>query len=110
MNKFKFYLISLVLLILSFLFAEFDYVTIPPGADPSISAEDGGNGFENIAKSLGYTTLEFTSEDEKFFGDSRAVKGGTFRDPGFGRYPANLRILGKEKRGTIKAGTIQYVE
>ena len=106
MNKFKFYLISLVLLIFSFLFAEFDYVTIPPGADPSISAEDGGNGFENIAKSLGYTTLEFTSEDEKFFGDSRAVKGGTFRDPGFGRYPANLRILGKEA-GYVENTTIE---
>ena len=106
MNKFKFYLISLVLLIFSFLFAEFDYVTIPTGADPSISAEDGGNGFENIAKSLGYTTLEFTSEDEKFFGDSRAVKGGTFRDPGFGRYPANLRILGKEA-GYVENTTIE---
>ena len=106
MNKFKFYLISLVLLIFSFLFAEFDYVTIPPGADPSISAKDGGNGFENISKSLGYTTLEFTSEDEKFFGDSRAVKGGTFRDPGFGRYPANLRILGKEA-GYVENTTIE---
>ncbi len=49
MNKFKFYLLFLVLLIFSFLFAEFDYVTIPPGADPSVSAEDGGNGFEKIA-------------------------------------------------------------
>jgi len=61
MNKFKFYLISLVLLIFSFLFAEFDYVTIPPGADPSVSAEDGGNGFENIAESLGYQTQSFSS-------------------------------------------------
>ena len=69
MNKFKFYLISLVLLIFSFLFAEFDYVTVPPGADPSISAEDGGNGFEEISKSLGYTSLEWESENEKYFGD-----------------------------------------
>ena len=52
MNKFKFYLISLALLIFSFLSAEFDYVIIPPGADPSTSAEDGGNGFENILGDL----------------------------------------------------------
>ena len=54
MNKFKFYLIFLVLLIFSFLFAEFDYVTLPPGADPSISAEDGGNGFGKIADEKNY--------------------------------------------------------
>ena len=95
MNKFKFYLIFLVLIIFSFLFAEFDYVTLPPGADPSVSAEDGGNGFENIAKSLGYTTMEWTPEDEKYFGSANAIKGGTLRDSG-SRYPANLRILGKE--------------
>ena len=106
MSKCTIYLITSILLIFSFLSAEFDYVTIPPGADSSISAEDGGNGFENIAKSLGYTTLELTSEDEKFFGDPRAVKGGTFRDPGFGRYPANLRILGKEA-GYVENITIE---
>ena len=95
MNKFKFYLISLVLLIFSFLSAEFDYVTLPPGADPSVSAEDGGNGFDNIAISLGYTTMEWTPEDEKFFGSPNAIKGGTLRESGT-RYPANLRIFGKE--------------
>ena len=95
MNKFKFYLISLVLLIFSFLSAEFDYVTIPPGADPSVSAEDGGNGFEKIAESLGYVTSEYSEEDLKYFGDSNAKKGGTLRDKGT-RYPATLRTFGKE--------------
>ena len=48
MNYFSFKLLIIISLTLSHLFAEFDYVTVPPGADPSVSAEDGGNGFEEI--------------------------------------------------------------
>ena len=65
--------LSLVLSVLS-ADASFDYITVPPGADPSVSAEDGGNGFEKIAQSLGYQTHSFSDEDLKFFGDKRAVK------------------------------------
>ena len=107
MNKFKFYLISLVLLIFSFLFAEFDYVTIPPGADPSVSAEDGGNGFEEISESLGYQTANFTDDNLKYFGDQKAVKGGTLRDQST-RYPATLRTLGKESN-YIENYTFEYL-
>ena len=107
MNKFKFYLISLVLLIFSFLFAEFDYVTIPPGADPSISAEDGGNGFEEISETIGYHTAKFRDDDLKYFGDSKAVKGGTLRDKGT-RYPATLRTFGKESN-YVENTTIEYL-
>ena len=95
MNKFKFYLISLVLLIFSFLFAEFDYVTIPPGADPSVSAEDGGNGFDKIASSLGYQTHIFTQDEIKYFGSDKAVKGGTLHDVAT-RFPATMRLFGRE--------------
>ena len=95
MNKCNFYLISLVLLIFSVLFAEFDYVTLPPGADPSVSAEDGGNGFEKIAESLGYQTQSFSGEDIKFFGDKKAVKGGILHDEA-SRFPATMRLFGKE--------------
>ena len=66
-----------ILLSLSYLFAEFDYVTVPPGADPSVSAEDGGNGFDEIATSLGYQTHIFTQDEIKYFGSEKAVKGGT---------------------------------
>ena len=96
MYKYALNLFLSISLSLNYLYAEFDYVTVPPGADPSVSADEGGIGFEEISKSLGYTTLEWKAENEKYFGDSRAIKGGTLRDPGFGRYPANLRILGKE--------------
>ena len=95
MNKFKFYLITSILLIFSFLSAEFDYVTIPPGADPTVSAEDGGNGFEKIATSLGYQTQSFKGEDIKFFGDEKAVKGGLLHDVAT-RFPATMRLFGKE--------------
>jgi len=95
MNKFTIYLISLALLIFSFLSAEFDYVTIPRGADPSVSAESGGNGFEKIAASLGYQTQSFEGEDINFFGDEKAVKGGLLHDVAT-RFPATMRLFGKE--------------
>ena len=71
-----YYFLLIISLTLSHLSAEFDYVTVPPGADPTVSAEDGGNGFDEIATSLGYTTHTFTEEDIKFFGDKKAEKGG----------------------------------
>ena len=88
-----FFLIALT----SSLFADssFDYVKVPPGADPSVSAEDGGKGFDKIAKSLGYQTHNFTDKDLKFFGDKKAVKGGTLRDYS-SRFPATMRLFGKE--------------
>ncbi len=95
MSKCTIYLITSILLIFSFLSAEFDYVTIPPGADPAVSAEDGGNGFEKIAASLGYQTHLFTDEDIKFFGDEKAVKGGRLHDFA-SRFPATMRLFGKE--------------
>jgi len=95
MNYFSFNLFFIILFTLTHLFAEIDYVTVPPGADPSISDEDGGDGFEKIAKSLGYKTANFTDDDLKYFGDQKAVKGGTLRDKAT-RYPATLRTFGKE--------------
>ena len=63
-------------------------------ADPSVPAELGGNGCKEIAKDLGYTTYNFTKEDLYFFGDPRAVKGGTLRHI-TSRFPATLRTLGQ---------------
>jgi len=96
-----------ILLSLNYLYAEFDYISVPPGADPSVSAEDGGNGFADIAESLGFQTASFTDDDLKYFGDSKAVKGGTLRDQAT-RYPATLRTLGKEA-GYVENLTIEYL-
>ncbi|MBL7052475.1 MAG: hypothetical protein ISS00_01875 [Candidatus Marinimicrobia bacterium] len=59
-----------------------------------VSAELGGAGFEEIAEDLGYTTYNFTEEDYFFYGDPRAVKGGTLRSI-TSRYPATLRTVGQ---------------
>ena len=63
MNFLQLFFITLITS--NYLFAEWDYITIPPGADPSVSAEDGGNGFENISSSLGYQTHIFTQDEIK---------------------------------------------
>ena len=60
----------------------------------AVSPEDGGPGFEKIAKKLGYTTYEYTEKDMKFLGDPRAVKGGTLRHI-TSRFPATLRTDGQ---------------
>ncbi len=48
----------------------------PTGADPRVADTLGGAGFEKVAEALGYMTYVVKPEDEKYFGDSRAVKGG----------------------------------
>jgi microcin C transport system substrate-binding protein len=67
------------------------------GADPSVSAEQGGRGFTG----QGWQT----STDYELIGDPRAVKGGVFREeqPNF---PGTLRIYGPEAN-TILNGMIQ---
>ena len=65
-----------------------DYPVFPDrdaGADPAVSAEQGGRGFTGEGWQ--------TSTDFDFIGDPRAVKGGVLRK-GVGDYPATLRYLG----------------
>ena len=64
------------------------------GADPSVLVELGGAGFEEIAEKLGYQTYVIKPDEEIFFGDPRAVKGGTLRYI-TSRFPATMRILGQ---------------
>lgn len=60
----------------------------PPGADPSVSAEQGGNGFTGEGWE--------TSSNFNVLGSSKAVKGGmiTWSIPDF---PATLRCFGKDE-------------
>ena len=62
--------------------------------DIETPAEDGGYGFEEIAEELGYQTYVVKEDEAIFFGDPRAVKGGTLHHitP---RFPATLRIEGQ---------------
>jgi len=67
---------------------EFD---VPPGADPNISAELGGNGFDEIATNLGWET----SSPNRIMGSNDAKKGGRFTTH-FTEFPASLRAYGKD--------------
>lgn len=69
-------------------------VNTPQGADPSVTAEQGGNGFENIATTLGYQTYVISKDEEIYFGDPKAVKGGTVKFT-YSRFPVTLRTCGQ---------------
>jgi len=62
--------------------------------DTSTPAEAGGYGFENLAEDLGYSTYEMKPEEQIFFGDPRAKKGGLFRHITT-RFPATMRTEGQ---------------
>jgi len=64
----------------------------PPGADPFVSAEQGGNGFTGEGWQ--------TAANYNVTGDSNAIKGGTFvmRIPDF---PSTLRTVGKDANSYV---------
>ncbi|MBT3251586.1 MAG: hypothetical protein HN729_04080 [Candidatus Marinimicrobia bacterium] len=59
-----------------------------------VSAKDGGKGFEAISEGLGFITYTPKPEDLQFFGDPRAIKGGTLTSI-TSRFPATLRTIGQ---------------
>jgi len=67
--------------------------TVSP-KDTVTQPEEGGYGFENIATKLGYKTHQVPQNELKYFGDSRAVKGGILSLVQ-GQFPATLRTEGK---------------
>ena len=77
-----FFILFLCAFCINIIYAHIENVTLSSGADPSVSAEDGGKGFKKIAQSLGYITSEYSDEDLKFFGDPNAKKGGLLKDKG----------------------------
>ncbi len=62
--------------------------------DMATPAEEGGYGFGKIAEDLGYSTYEMKPEEQIFFGDPRAKKGGLFRHITT-RFPATMRTEGQ---------------
>ena len=83
-------------------------ITTSQGADPSISAEMGGQGFEEIASNLGYQTYIIKPEEEIFFGDPRAVKGGAINYI-HTLFPRTMRIYGQNSSQVLNSQTIQNV-
>ena len=62
--------------------------------DNSTPAKEGGYGFEDIYKTLGYETYEIKEDDLAFFGSPKAKKGGHLKHIR-GRFPATMRVLGQ---------------
>ena len=74
-----------------------DYPVFPDadaGADPSVSAEEGGKGFTGEGWE--------TNTDFDFIGDPRAVKGGLLRE-GMPNFPGTLRIAGPESNTVLNS-------
>ena len=68
-------------------------VNFTEGANPSVSAELGGKGFEEIASKLGYQTYTITPEEEIYFGDPKAIKGGSINYI-HSLFPRTMRVHG----------------
>jgi len=62
--------------------------------DMTTPAEEGGYGFDKLAADLGYQTYKMKPEEQIYFGDPRAKKGGLFRHI-TSRFPATMRIEGQ---------------
>ncbi len=67
----------------------------PPGPDPAVSAELGGDGFEDIAESLGFSTNIGVN-----YGSPEAKKGGRFMMR-FTEFPSTLRLEGKDSNSAV---------
>ncbi|NQV41189.1 MAG: hypothetical protein HQ506_02445 [Candidatus Marinimicrobia bacterium] len=62
--------------------------------DMTTPPEAGGYGFEEMSAALGYSTYEMKPQEQVFFGDPRAKKGGLFRHITT-RFPATMRTEGQ---------------
>ncbi|MCF7823882.1 MAG: hypothetical protein K9N35_06880 [Candidatus Marinimicrobia bacterium] len=64
------------------------------GKDMTTPANQGGYGFEKLAEDMGYVTYVMQPEEQIFFGDPRAKKGGSFNHLST-RFPVTLRTEGQ---------------
>lgn len=74
------------------LWKKFD--NIPPGADASVPDSLGGAGFEKLADKMGFVTFTPKEDELKYFGDSRAKKGGKITKV-ISRFPLNFLPFGR---------------
>ncbi|MGE3799906.1 MAG: extracellular solute-binding protein [Candidatus Kapaibacterium sp.] len=77
-----------------------DKFNVAPGADPSVSAEDGGAGFEDIAEEGGWKSSTLTDEQMKLIADPSATKGGEFKFA-VSDFPATFRAYGKDENSQV---------
>ena len=73
-----------------------DEFNVAPGADPSVPAAMGGNGFEKIAADSGWQTGSLTPEQFSLVADTNAKKGGSISFA-LMEFPATFRQYGKDE-------------
>ena len=74
--------------------------------DNATAAIEGGYGFEKIADDLGYKTYEWNEEkDGTFFGDPKAIKGGTLKYI-HSLFPRTMRVIGQNSSQVLNSRTI----
>ena len=74
--------------------------------DTKTPADKGGYGFENIANSLGFKTYEWSQQTDKtYFGDPKAIKGGTFNYI-HSLFPRTMRVIGQNSSQVLNQRTI----
>lgn len=73
---------------------------VPAGADPSVSAEQGGEGFTGEGWE--------TNKDYELFADPNAKKGGTFISS-FSEYPPTFRDVGKDSNREVLSSINELV-
>lgn len=76
-----------------------DKFKVPPGADPSVPADQGGNGFDDIAAAQGWKTGTLTEEQFKLIADENAKKGGMLKFA-VSEFPATFRQYGKDENSS----------
>lgn len=77
-----------------------DKAKVAPGADPSVTAEMGGKGFEAIAEAEGWQTGTLTDDQLKLVASPDATKGGELKFP-ITDFPATFRAYGKDENSQI---------
>ena len=74
--------------------------------DTITSAEQGGYGFEKLAKSLGYESYIWSEDvDGTYFGDPKAKKGGTLNYI-HSLFPRTMRVIGQNSSQVLNSRTI----
>ena len=74
--------------------------------DTITPAEQGGYGFEKLAKSLGYDSYKWSEDvDGTYFGDPNAKKGGTLNYI-HSLFPRTMRVIGQNSSQVLNSRTI----
>ena len=90
------------------IYKEFDTIEIleQKNGDKPVSAYEGGEGFDLIAKRLGWQT----NDSPIIYGDENAIKGDTLHFLADDVFPNTIRAFGKETRSQLNSSPLLIME